>query len=119
MCLVSKSNVAYSIGICPQFLDFVSKKRNLYQDHPSMLEGSFRSFQERGVIKNVNYEKFTLTLILKKDGKTTKEVEVEGVDRLQCLFLLENLEGMTVNGCQQPCCELPCCILKKLTAILQ
>ena len=89
MCLVSKSNVAYSIGICPQFLDFVSKKRNLYQDHPSMLEGSFRSFQERGVIKNVNYEKFTLTLILKKDGGTTKEVEIEGVDRLQCLFLLE------------------------------
>jgi len=118
MCLVSKSNIAYSIGICPQFLDFVRNKRSLYHDHPSMLEGSFKSFQERGVIKNVNYEKFTLTLILKKDGGTTKEVEIEGVDRLQCLFLLENLEEVTANRCQQPCRELPCCIVKKLTTKL-
>lgn len=112
---------AFSVGICPEFIKYLGVKRNLYDENPSMLERDLKSLEERGIIKVIDCKKnqCTLTLILKKDGQVIKEVEIEGVDHLQCMFLISNIDMMTENGCRQPCCELTCCVLKKLTAKLQ
>jgi len=120
MFIVSKpKSEAYSIGVCPEFLNFVSFNHNL-RENKTPVEMAFKRFEEKGLVREVDLSKKepTLTLILKEDGKVVKEVELE-VDHLQCIFLLSHLEeGMTEKGCRQPCCELPCCIVKKLTAKL-
>lgn len=118
MCIVNR-NRAFSLGICPEFKKFLGVKRNLYDENPLMLEKDLKSLEERGIIKVVDCKKSTLTLIFKKEGQTIKEVEIEGVDHLQCMFFISNIDMMTENGCRQPCCDLSCCIVKQLTAKLQ
>lgn len=121
MILSKKSNICYSIGVCPEFLLFIKGKRRVYEENSSpQLENELKSLEERGVIKDVNCKQnqFTLTLLLKKNGQTAKEVEIEGVDSLQCLFFISQLENMSERGCRQPCCELPCCVLKRLDMVL-
>ena len=119
MCIISsRVNTAYSLGICPDYLEF-QKNKELDLDGEKYL----KPFQEKGIIKNVNYKKFTLTLVLEKNGKKTREVKIEGVDKLQCLFLLIKLE-IGMGTCQQDCacqqhCDLQCCIVRKLVGNLK
>lgn len=122
MILSTKSNFCYSIGICPEFINFAKGKRKLYgENYPIRLESDLKTLEEKGLVKNADCKKnqFTLTLVLKKRGQVIKEVEIEAVDQLQCLFFISQLEEMSDRGCKQPCCELPCCILKRLDMVLQ
>lgn len=109
----------YGIGICPELKEFLTRNRSVYEN-PLKLEEDFKSFEEKGIVRFIDCKKnqYTLTLILRKDGQAIKEVEIEGVDHLHCLFFISQMEEMTDKGCRQPCCELSCCILKKLTVVL-
>ncbi|KKR45757.1 MAG: hypothetical protein UT90_C0002G0041 [Parcubacteria group bacterium GW2011_GWA1_40_21] len=109
----------YCIGVCPELKEFLIRNRGVYEN-PLRLEEDLKSLEQKGVIRVIDCKKnqYALTLILKKDGRTIKEVEIEGVDHLHCLFFVSQMEGMTENGCRQPCCELACCVVKKLTAKL-
>ena len=125
MCLVSrKTNIAYSIGNCPEYPVFCALKKRRYEEDPTAMDTDLKLFEERGFIKvnkvnpNSNKKELTLTITLKEGNQKIKEEKIECVDQIQGLFLISHLGEMTKNGCCQPCCELPLCIINKLTAVL-
>lgn len=109
-----RSNNLFSIGNCPECSAFCEKRRRRYDQDPTLLDKEFKQIEERGIVK-VN--KSTLTLILKDGDKKIKEVEIEGVDRLQCLFFISHLLE-DKYGCNNDECELSCCVVDRLNMVL-
>ena len=120
MCIVSKrTNNAYGIGICPDYLIFHTLKRNMYEEDPTAIDDELKQFENKGIIKisSSSKKELILTLILREGDKKIKEVQIECVDRLQTMFFLSHIEEIIKKGCFH-FCELPCCILKELTSVL-
>ena len=114
--LSTRSNNLFSIGNCPECLMFCEQKKRLYEQDPTAMDRDLKQLEDRGVVRvNSNKKELTLTLIMKKGEQKIREVEIEGVDHLQCLFFISHMEGLAKNGCS---CELSCCVLNRLSAIL-
>lgn len=119
MCLVSKrTNNAYTIGICPEYLSFCASKRRKYEDDPTAMDVDLKKFQDRGIVEKVKEDNnLTLILILKEGNGIIKKVKIECVDKIQTIFFLLHMEDIMEKNCFHPC-NLPCCILKELRSAL-